>query len=328
MRWWPFGSRTGDTPHGSSRASEERDERLSAYIDGDLTVDERSALDAELAANEALRDDLAGMRAVTAALGQLESVRAPRPFTLEAPPVSSRRPRILDVGLQLGAALSALLLVVAIVDPGDGGGIASTAVPIEQSRSAESSQTAEADSGNAAAGGALALPEASPVPANGGTGATGEEDGAGAGSSSGAATEPGEPATAPSESLQAAPPETSGGSEDVPAPADATRSDFDATDDAGNDDGATTAPPPANAGPDEGPSSGAAGDSSLPVPVEGDGGDAATSPLPQPVPGTEEGLAASDMGGDDENFVPALAVLTALLTALVALRWGQTRRTA
>lgn len=313
MRWWPFGSEAEDMSRGSSRATQLRDERLSAYIDDDLTAEERTALEAELGQDTTLRDDLAGMRAVTAALGELEPVRAPRPFTLEAAPAPSRRPRFVDFGLQLGAALSALLLVVAIVDPGDGGGIASTAVPVEQSRTAESSsQFSDADDGAALAGGA-AQPEQAPAAPNDGATDAGSEENGGAGSS-GEATTTDEPSTPPTESLQAQPPSPTDGA-DAPAPEDASRD---------GDDGATTAPPPANTGP-AAPTGVTDATSS---PAESGDGDVGPAARPQPVPGTEEPLGASDLGGGETDFVPALAVLTALLTALVALRWAQTRRVA
>ena len=47
-------------------------------------------------------------------------------------------------------------------------------------------------------------------------------------------------------------------------------------------------------------------------------------------PGTAQALATSNTsdGGDSDSLVPALAVLTALLAGLAALRWIQTRRNA
>ena len=108
------------------------------------------------------------------------------------------------------------------------------------------------------------------------------------------------------------------------APADTTTSD--------NDDGSTkTPPPPAETGPGTPPSTGGAanlGDATTIEPQPA-GGDTADTAAVAPEAGTEEAIAASDLGGDDgTDFVPAFAVLTALLTALAALRWAQTRRTA
>ncbi len=347
MRWWPFGSRDGSAARGSSRAAQARDERLSAYLDDDLTAEDRAAVEAELSTDDTLRDELAGMRAVTGALASLEPVRAPRPFTLEAAPAPapSGRPRILDLGLQLGAALSALLLVVVIVNPG-GGDSLGDAIPVEQSRIGETSLQFSAgnddtDAGAAAAGGGAAAPEAAPSDG-------GEESGAGEGSSpppteglrsdatpsaasgsSGASSgsDTGELAPPQPATITPAPPADASTADAPPrdvAPADTTTSD--------NDDGSTkTPPPPAETGPGTPPSTGGAanlGDATTIEPQPA-GGDTADTAAVAPEAGTEEAIAASDLGGDDgTDFVPAFAVLTALLTALAALRWAQTRRTA
>ena len=346
MRWWPFGNRDGSDARGSSRAALARDERLSAYLDDDLTAEDRAAVEAELLTDDTLRDELAGMRAITGALASLEPVRAPRPFTLEAAPTPAGRPRILDLGLQLGAAVSALLLVVVIVNPGGGGGLGD-AIPVEQSRTGEtalqfSAGNDDSDAGAAAAGGGAAAPEAAPSDG-------GEESGGGEGSSpppteglrsdmtpsaasgsSGASSGSDTGEVAPAQITPAPPADAS--TADAPPgdappgdspPADTTTSD--------NDDGSTkTPPPPAETGPGTPPSTGDAANSGGATTIEPQpaGGDADTTAV-EPQAGTEEAIAASDLGGDDgTDFVPAFAVLTALLTALAALRWTQTRRTA
>ena len=258
MRWWPFGSRDGSDARGSSRAAQDRDERLSAYLDDDLTADDRAAVEAELLSDDTLRDELAGMRAVTGALASLEPVRAPRPFTLEAAPAPAGRPRILDLGLQLGAALSALLLVVVIVNPG-GGDSLGDAIPVEQSRTAENSRLLfgagndDADAGAAAAaGGGVAAPEA--APSDGGEESSGGE-GASPPPTGGVLAQDAPPTDASATSgassgsdtgeLASAQPATT-----TPAPpADAVTSD--------SDDGSTkTPPPPADTGPGTPPSTG------------------------------------------------------------------------
>ena len=65
-------------------------ELLSAYIDDELTLEEREAVEARLAANPALRDTLDELRQNAHLLASLPPVRAPRNFTLD--PARYRRP--------------------------------------------------------------------------------------------------------------------------------------------------------------------------------------------------------------------------------------------
>jgi len=65
-------------------------QRLSAYVDGKLTVRERSSLEQRLQADVALRSALADLRTLRTALGSLPSVPAPRNFTL-TPEMVGRR---------------------------------------------------------------------------------------------------------------------------------------------------------------------------------------------------------------------------------------------
>ena len=61
-------------------------ERISAYLDGAMSADERAAFDAELGVNTALLDELEAMRAVDASLSRLlehvEAEGAPAPIPL------------------------------------------------------------------------------------------------------------------------------------------------------------------------------------------------------------------------------------------------------
>jgi len=100
---------------------ERLEERLSAYLDGELTSAERSAVEAELAASVEARETLGDLRLVRSALSTLDDVRAPRSFALAAPP--ARVPaggslvlmRRLELVVRAGAAGAALLFVVAVV---------------------------------------------------------------------------------------------------------------------------------------------------------------------------------------------------------------------
>src|SRR5215207_7313870 len=57
-------------------------ENLSAYIDGQLEESDRTALEARLASDGDLRQELAAMRQTVALLRDLPTIRAPRAFTL------------------------------------------------------------------------------------------------------------------------------------------------------------------------------------------------------------------------------------------------------
>lgn len=113
LRVWrrALGGGRGEADRG---ASEARDERLSAYLDGDWSATETPALQSDLAADPELASALSGMRQVRDALAALGEVRAPRPFTLEAvpaPPAASR----LELASRVGAAAAAVALVVVLI---------------------------------------------------------------------------------------------------------------------------------------------------------------------------------------------------------------------
>ncbi len=89
-------------------------ERLSAYLDGDLTSQEAAQLRARLEADPELRLSLAEMRQVVTALHGLGEVRVPRSFALGAADVARRgEPRF--VVLRLATVLATALFVLTTV---------------------------------------------------------------------------------------------------------------------------------------------------------------------------------------------------------------------
>ncbi|GMU40715.1 MAG: hypothetical protein AMXMBFR23_15810 [Chloroflexota bacterium] len=145
---------------------ERLEERLSAYLDGELTDVERSAVEAELAASAEARETLDDLRLVRSALATLdEGVRAPRSFALTAAPAPARPlalMRRLELFVRAGAAGAALLFVVAVVhEPSSlstGGAVADTSVAMTAMEAAPAG--AELRAGDAAAKGAA--PEIAP----------------------------------------------------------------------------------------------------------------------------------------------------------------------
>ncbi|MFQ3568544.1 MAG: zf-HC2 domain-containing protein [Aggregatilineales bacterium] len=59
-------------------------ERLSAYLDGELSEDERAAIEARLAHEPALRETLSDLRTLKTWISALPELKAPRDFTLTA----------------------------------------------------------------------------------------------------------------------------------------------------------------------------------------------------------------------------------------------------
>ena len=126
-------ARGGGLP--AATPAEERDERLSRYLDGELGGEAREAVERELASAGEARAALEGMREVREALRALgdagrDGLRAPRPFTLAEPPPARRGAPRIPRGrgggaaplAALGAALAALALV-AVVGIGVGPGL-------------------------------------------------------------------------------------------------------------------------------------------------------------------------------------------------------------
>jgi len=164
-----------NSPHDAYPDAEAaRDELLSAFLDGALMPDEARELNAQLEADAALHDALEGMREVKAALGTFEEVRAPRAFTLAAPPAEATSPgsRRLELGARFGAVAAAVALVVVLAgDLGTG------------SPSMDSQTTANSSAELAASGARLEGREQyAEAP-----GAAGEHGGSGAGPSGAAA---------------------------------------------------------------------------------------------------------------------------------------------
>lgn len=87
-------------------------EMLSAYLDNELTPDERALLEQRLASDETLRQELAALRQVSLAVRGMPMLRAPRDFRLD-PAVYGRRPQRQWFRLyQWSSALSAAAALV------------------------------------------------------------------------------------------------------------------------------------------------------------------------------------------------------------------------
>ncbi len=95
------------------------DEWLSAYLDGELSPQERARMEARLAAEPELRARLESLRQTVALLHSMPAVPAPRNFILTPAMVRQERParaerRWLLPALSLGTAISALASVVVL----------------------------------------------------------------------------------------------------------------------------------------------------------------------------------------------------------------------
>lgn len=108
-----------------TRERERRDELLSAYLDGQLGARERERLEAQLAADPALRAELEALRRTVALVRDLPSVPIPRNFilaqTMAARPRPARplRPRRAWAAPFLTAATAVVSLVFVVVLAGD-----------------------------------------------------------------------------------------------------------------------------------------------------------------------------------------------------------------
>lgn len=89
-------------------------ELLSAYLDGELHLDQRQALEARLQAEPDLRERQESLRRVKLTVGYLPRVRAPHNFTLtpEMVTVRSQKKQPFVASLRLATALAAIMLVV------------------------------------------------------------------------------------------------------------------------------------------------------------------------------------------------------------------------
>ena len=136
-------------------------ERLSPYIDGQLSPRERTALEAHLAGCDACRRELDELRATTSAVGGLADVEPPRSFAL-TPRMLERRDAVphasvppLAIGMRLAGAGVALVLAVVLIGDlgvvGNGDGSREETGALRQA-----AELRTTDSDNDAAGGAPA----------------------------------------------------------------------------------------------------------------------------------------------------------------------------
>lgn len=88
-------------------------ELLSSYLDNELTIAERMALERRLRTDPDLRLELEELRATTVMLQNVPSVVPPRSFTLD-PTQAPRQPFAWTRWMRLGSALAVLVLAVGI----------------------------------------------------------------------------------------------------------------------------------------------------------------------------------------------------------------------
>lgn len=98
-------------------AKEQQQERLNAYLDNALPAAERPTFEQELAQDEALQAQLAQLRRLKIALGQLPPLPLPRMFTLD--PAQYGRPQRFPAGrvypiLRLATAMTAFFFVLTL----------------------------------------------------------------------------------------------------------------------------------------------------------------------------------------------------------------------
>ena len=123
-----------------------RDELLSAYVDGELSAEERNALEARLSQDSELRAELRAMHRTVSLMRELPEVEAPRNFILtesmtgrQAAEQRTRQPRRRAAWvaplLTLATTVVSLLFVVVLVGdlllPGTGG-MMSAPAPLEE----------------------------------------------------------------------------------------------------------------------------------------------------------------------------------------------------
>lgn len=128
------------------REQARRDELLSAYLDGELSEEERRTLEARLSRDPELRTELRAMHHTVSLMSELPQVEAPRNFILtpsmtewQVPEkkAGTRRRRMTWVAPILTAATTVVSLLFAIVLVGDLllsgiGGMASAPAPLRQ----------------------------------------------------------------------------------------------------------------------------------------------------------------------------------------------------
>ena len=139
-------------------------ELLSSYIDGQLTAEERAALEQRLEHDQTLRRELDELRATVAALRSLEPVRPPRSFTLDPAQVAPRSRLSLLRLLPLAGTMAAALMCVIVTFTVFGGGMGGA--PASAPLSAPAVADAPTFAPEAGAMQAPELPPAAPAPAD------------------------------------------------------------------------------------------------------------------------------------------------------------------
>jgi len=281
------------------------DERLSAYLDDEVTDAERAEVEALLASDAGARAYLDDLQHLTSALASLEPVRAPRSFAIPAP-TSSGAPaalrgvpggvpgagrltavlvRRMEWAMRASAAAAALLFVVALTyNPGDSGnsaGLVSTAgdgaaLYAQQESAATAMAPGASDAPDAGAADARA-------PAHPDRTGEGVEDAAGGGAGVTGSEEP--PSDAPADD---------GEMTTMMAPGDAATTDGTSDGDASRTDGVTAGTLQAGDPVDETPT------------------------FRSPESGTFDGASSSDGVGGIAPALGALAILLAVLSVMVA----------
>lgn len=120
-------------------------ERLSAYLDGELEARDAERLEAHLSECESCRDELEGLRAISASLRELPEAEAPRSFALrpaqvEGRPATEQFLPPLAIATRIAASgVAVALAVIVVIDIGgfgDESDSLETAAPAMQSERA------------------------------------------------------------------------------------------------------------------------------------------------------------------------------------------------
>ncbi|MEZ4503977.1 MAG: hypothetical protein R3C39_15245 [Dehalococcoidia bacterium] len=170
MRWDFF--RRGEPEDPAARTgSAARDERLSAYLDGDLAAEEQRVVETDLERDAGLRTMLEGMALVRDGMHELGMMQSPRSFTITA----SRRPRSsglprLELGMRIATAAASVALVAAFIGPTFLGSSSSDEAATGQPVTVESRAAKEGEAAGAAAaqsGTVESLAASAPAPNDG-----------------------------------------------------------------------------------------------------------------------------------------------------------------
>jgi hypothetical protein len=331
---WDFFRRSEPEDLAARTGSAARDERLSDYLEGILSAEERRAVEDDLARDAGLRTMLDGMALVRDGMHELGMMRSPRSFTITA----SRRPRSsglprLELGMRIATAAASVALVAAFVGPtflgGSNSDEAATGQPVTvQSRAAKDGEATASDA--AAASGASATTESFAASAPAPTEVTaqlsegapaGGVGGAGGGADGGVEPAPGSGAALGQEAPPAASPENA-----TPGLAGGGDAGSAAASGAAETAPATPAAPAVEAGTP----AGAAVQAPLPVTPAPAAGDLARESAPGAVPtGDDAALLTDDSSGIDWvqwSRLGAGALAVALALGSLGL-WWQRRRT-